>query len=211
MKRFIFNILILSLLYATGAQAQEQTRHERTVEHYKSSWDKLIPRYSKLQFAGSMGFLSAGIGWDYGRAKHWETDVLIGFVPAFKHDDTKITFTVKQNYMPWKINFSERFMFEPLACGLYINMIFSDNFWARAPIKYPNNKYYSFSTRIRTNVFLGERITFNLNPQKRINQSITLFYELSTNDLYIISAVSNHYIKLKDILGLSFGVKVQFL
>lgn len=209
MKRLNFNILLFLFLYVGGVHAQ--TRHDKNVEHYKSSWNKLIPRYTKLQFAGSMGFLSGGIGWDYGRSKHWETDVLLGFVPAFKHDDTKITFTVKQNYMPWKIHFSPKFMFEPLACGIYINTIFSDNFWARTPIKYPNNKYYSFSTRIRTNVFIGERISMKFDPEKRKSDSVSFFYELSTNDLYFISAVSNRYIKLKDILSLSFGLKVQFL
>ena len=165
MKRLIFSVLLLFFLCVSGGYAQ--TKHDRNVERYKSSWDRLIPRYAKLQFAGSMGFLSAGVGWDYGRSKHWETDVLLGFVPAFKHDDTKVTLTLKQNYMPWKIHFSQKFMFEPLACGIYINTIFSDNFWARTPIKYPSNKYYSFSTRIRTHVFLGERITLNFDPEKR--------------------------------------------
>ncbi len=209
MKRLSFSIWLLLVLCVSGVHAQ--TKHDRNVERYKSSWDKLIPRYVKLQFAGSMGFLSAGVGWDYGRSKHWETDVLIGFVPAFKHDDTKITLTLKQNYMPWKIRFSPKFMFEPLACGIYINTIFSDNFWARTPIKYPSNKYYSFSTRIRTHVFLGERITLNFDPEKRKCDSLSFFYELSTNDLYFISAVSNRYVKLKDILSLSFGLKLQFL
>lgn len=41
-------------------------RHQRKLEQYKSGWNRLIPKYQNVQYAGSMGLLSLGVGWDYG-------------------------------------------------------------------------------------------------------------------------------------------------
>lgn len=48
--------------------------------------------------------------------------------------------------------------FEPLQCGLYLNTVFGHNFWTKQPTKYDSG-YYPFSTRLRPNVFVGERFT----------------------------------------------------
>ena len=37
---------------------------------------------------------------------------------------------------------------------------FSDDFWTSEPERYPRG-YYGFSTRIRTHIFLGQRVRFN--------------------------------------------------
>ena len=51
-------------------------RHQRKLEQYKSGWNRLIPKYQNVQYAGSMGLLSLGVGWDYGRKKQWETEIM---------------------------------------------------------------------------------------------------------------------------------------
>ena len=80
--------MILSMLLARGSYfpalaGQEATdklenRHARKLEKYKKGWESLIPRYEKIQYAGSMGLISLGVGWDYGRKKQWETDLFLG-------------------------------------------------------------------------------------------------------------------------------------
>jgi len=158
-----------------------------------------------------MGLLSVGTGWDYGKRNQWETDILLGFLPKFSSDRSKITMTLKQNYMPWSIDLGKGFSTEPLACGLYLNTIFGDEFWVKEPERYPKG-YYGFSTKIRAHVFLGQRLTFNIAPRKRyIAKAVTFFYELSTSDIYIASAFTNSYLRPKDYLSLSFGVKFQLL
>ena len=185
------------------------TKYDERVDKYYKRWTRLIPRYHKIQYAGSMGLLSIGPGWDY--AKHWETDVFIGFIPKYSTDKTKITLTLKQNYIPWKKDLNEKFMFEPLHTGMYVNTVFGGDFWMSEPDRYPSG-YYSFSTKIRFNIFVGQRITYNIKSQKRFfAKSITFFYEINTSDLYLASAVPNKYLKPKDYLGLSFGLKMQIL
>lgn len=190
----------------------QSSRYDRRVHRYRRHWNALIPTHLKLQFAGNMGLLSVGTGWDYGKHNQWETDILLGFLPKYHSSENKITFTVKQNYMPWSLQIKEsRFSVEPLSCGMYLNTVFGDEFWVSEPSRYPKG-YYGFSSKVRIHAFLGQRITYDIDPRRRFTaKSITFFYEISTCDLYIVSAFTNKYLKPKDYLSLSFGVKLQML
>lgn len=177
-----------------------------------TDWEALIPTHTKIQFAGNMGLLSFGTGWDYGRRNQWETDVFFGVLPKYDSKRTKLTFTVKQNYLPWSLQIKQsRFSVEPLACGMYLNTVFGDEFWVNEPERYPKG-YYGFSSKVRIHAFLGQRITYDIDPQRRFTaKEITFFYEISTCDLYVVSAFTNKYLKPKDYLSLSFGIKLQLL
>lgn len=213
MRLSIFKIIIFFFfLCSFSLKAQEEEKkniYSRRVEKHLKFWQKMTPKYTKLQFAGSIGVMSIGTGWNYGK-NHWETDALIGIVPKNADKHAMLTFTLKQNYIPWQIPINDKIVLEPLSCGLYFNTLLDRDFWVSNPDKYPNG-YYTFSTKLRTHVFLGERITFNLNPDKWAGKSITVFYELSTCDLYLITAVGNHILKPRDYLSLSFGIKMQIL
>ena len=169
-------------------------------------WERLKPKNLKMQYAGGMGFLSTGVGWEYGKSGQWNTDVLLGFIPRAYADKFRITFTLKQTYSPWHLFFKPQFSYEPFACGLYVNTIWGEEFWEKEPGKYPNN-YYNFSTKLRINVFLGQSITYY--PRSDKWRAISFFYELGTNELYVISKVTNKSLHWGDILRLSFGIKVQ--
>lgn len=189
-----------------------ENRYDRRVHRYRRHWEALIPTHTKIQFAGNMGLLSFGTGWDYGRRNQWETDVFFGVLPKYDSKRTKLTFTVKQNYLPWSLQIKQsRFSVEPLACGMYLNTVFGDEFWVNEPERYPKG-YYGFSSKVRIHAFLGQRITYDIDPQRRFTaKEITFFYEISTCDLYVVSAFTNKYLKPKDYLSLSFGIKLQLL
>jgi hypothetical protein len=195
----------LSLLSLNG-YADETSPYKKRVATYQQLWESLIPTYSKIQYAGGMGLVNIGVGWSYGKNQHWETDVFIGFIPRYSSDNSKFTMTLKQNFIPWEKEIGNRFTFEPLTCGLYFNTVFSDEFWTKEPDRYPKG-YYGFSTRLRTHVFVGQRLRFNIPDKKRFfSRSITAFYEISTCDLYVASAFTNH-LNPDDYLRLSFGLK----
>ena len=184
-------------------------RHKRKLERYQNQWNSLIPKYQNLQFAGSIGLLSAGMGWDYGRQRQWETECMFGFVPGFSSNKTKVTLTLKQNYVPWEVSLGKNWVLEPLETGLFVNTVLASDFWVKEPEKYPNN-YYKFSTRVRFHAFLGQRIALNMKENFPFRR-ITVYYELSTCDLYLISKFTNQYVKMVDILSLSFGLKFHIL
>jgi hypothetical protein len=168
-----------------------------------------VPSQLVVQNAGNMGLVSAGIGWCYGRNKQWETHLLMGFVPKYKALSAKPTITLKENFIPWRLRVDDNIVLEPLSCGLYLNTVVGSRFWSYLPSRYPNN-YYWFSTRFRINVFVGERLTWHFSTgKKKRPKSITAFYECSTCDLYLFDFFGNRSVKLRDIIGLSLGVKLQ--
>lgn len=195
-----------------GISHAQPNRYDIRIHRYRKRWEALIPTHTKIQFAGNMGLISFGTGWDYGKQNQWETDVFFGVLPKYQSDHTKLTFTLKQNYIPWSFQIKEsRFSAEPLTCGMYFNTVFGNEFWVNEPERYPKG-YYGFSSKVRIHVFLGQRFTYDIDPRRRFTaKAITLFYEVSTCDLYVVSAFTNKYLKPKDYLSLSFGVKLQLL
>lgn len=184
--------------------------HDRRVHHGYEGWQRLVPTQTKIQYAGSIGVASAGFGWDYGRRGQWETDLMVGIIPSYNSDSPKLTLTVKGSYVPWSVAFNDRFSFEPFSCGLFLSTILSDKFWVREPQRYPKG-YYTFSTRIRSHIFIGQRFTCQVNRGRmdRSLRSVTLYYELSTCDFYLISRITNRSLWVKDLLSFSFGLKFQ--
>lgn len=222
-NRFIISVLLL--LAALGATAQdsiqeEKTRYDKRVDKAYMKWTTLIPKHYVIQNAGNMGWLSVGIGWNYGKRQHWETELLVGFIPKHQSSRTKATFTLKENYLPWSISLGPKtdspeaggWSIEPLQASLYINTVYGNEFWKSQPHRYPD-KYYEFmSTKFRLNLALGQRFTWHIPMSKRNRaKSISLFYEVSTCDYYIRSKFLDSNVPLKDILGLSIGLKLQML
>lgn len=208
----LFLLYSLPLQSMTVVTAKKDTTnvydYQSRLDKYQQQWNRLIPMHTVFQYAGGMGLISVGAGWNYGKNKQWETDVLLGYIPKYSSDNGKITMTLKQNYIPWRVPLNNEWSLEPLECGLYFNTVFSDEFWTSEPNRYPKG-YYGFSTRIRTHVFLGQRLRWNIPDKHRhFAKSITAFYEISSCDLYIVSAFTNH-LNIDDYLRLSFGIKFQ--
>lgn len=157
-----------------------------------------------------MGVLSAGFGWDYGTRRQWETNLLFGYIPPQQSTRGKLTMTLKENYIPWSIDLKHGWSIEPLSASLYVNTVYGSEFWKSQPRRYPDDYYEFMSTKFRLNVALGQRVTWQI-PQNRRKyaKSITLFYEVSSCDLYIRAKFIDSHVPLKDILGLSIGIKLQ--
>lgn len=204
-------LMVLAPSRTSGAELVDSvsgaSKYDNRVHHYRDAWGALIPTHFKLQYAGGMGMLSAGIGWDYGKRGQWETDLLFGFIAKHSSRRAKMTMTLKQNFIPWSVYLGKGFSLEPLTTGIYFNTVFGSEFWNHQPDRYPSG-YYTFSTRIRTHVFIGQRWRFDI-PHSRRNffKSVSVFYELSSSDFYIITAARNHSLSPADYLRLSFGLK----
>ena len=120
--------------------------------------------------------------------------------------------TLKETFRPWQLKAYRDLYFEPLTTGIYLNTVFGNEFWGSQPDRYPKSYYDFLSTKVRINVFVGQQITWNIpHEMQRKRKSITLFYEVSTCDLYLRTYFTEKYIRLSDILGLSLGVKMKFM
>lgn len=214
-----FAISIVALWVSIGAMADSiyvaqpsESRYDKRVLRYRKHWAALIPTQFVVQNAGNMGAFSAGVGWNYGKRKQWETDLLIGLIPKHHSTRVKTTMTLKENYLPWSIDLKHGWSIEPLQASVYLNTVFGHEFWKSQPDRYPD-KYYEFmSTKFRLNVAVGQRLTLQIpSARRRAAKSISLFYEVSTCDLYMRSKFIDHTVPWKDMLGLSIGLKLQTL
>ena len=205
-------VAFILLMFNVSIMAQDDSGfYEIRKSKYEGNWFKLIPKHFKVQYAGSMGLVSAGIGGSYGRNEQWETGFMVGYIPEYTIDEDMACVTVKIDFFPWKTQIKQSaFYFEPLSAGFYINSVINEEFWVRNPKRYESSRYYTFSTKLRFNICVGQRITYEIPASKRkFAKSVSAFYEISTNDLYIASAVSNSYLKPTDYLHLSLGIKMQ--
>lgn len=185
--------------------------YEKRVCRVHRSWESLIPRQAVVQFAGNMGLASIGVGWNYGRHDRWETQILFGYIPKYSSSRAKMTMTLKENFIPWQLYFGHRgCSIEPLTCGVYVNTVFGHEFWRSQPGRYPKGYYRFLSTRIRANVCLGQRLTYDIPERHRhFARSVTAFYEVSTCDLYVRAMFQDRSVRLGDVIGLSLGLKLQ--
>lgn len=167
----------------------------------------LVPRLYSMQYAGDIGKMSVGVGWNYGKGKRWEIHLFVGYLPKDNTPEDYWTFTLKEMFTPWKLDLSERASIDPLYVTLFVNSIFSDDFWHREPHRYPKG-YYGFSSKVRFHIGFGHRFTFNHSEKYRsIIKKTTVYYEVSTCDLFIRQKFLNSYIPLKDIICLGFGLQ----
>ena len=172
----------------------------------------LMPNQTKLQYAGSMGLVSSGVGWSYGKSNNWETDIMVGYIPKYATDKAKMCITIKENFIPWKIQLrNSSFFLEPLTSGIYVNTVSGEEFWAKEPKKYPN-PYYKFSTKVRFNISIGQRMMYKIPASMKTRvKFISVFYEISSNDLYIVSAFRDSYLKPAQYLHLSLGIGFRWV
>lgn len=174
----------------------------------KKTTFSLIPSNYNVQYAGGIGLIATGPGWDYGNRKQFNTDFLLGYVPKYDTDKNKITLTLRQTYIPFKLHLTKHLVYEPMRIGIYISTTLGDQFWVSPPDQYPNN-YYKFSTKMRFNIFLGQDVTYRIQNKKSYFESIKFYYDLHTNELYVMSRRSESYLKGKNHFGIALGAKLQ--
>lgn len=175
-----------------------------------TGWKRIVPTHVKAQYAGGMGVVSVGGGWDYGKKCRWESDLLIGYLPKRYSDDFHTTFTLKQNYIPWQVRLHDHLSIEPLTGSCYLNFISGEDYWMREPDRY-GGAYYRFTTRLRLHLAVGQRATWHLHNPQGYLRSITLYYELHAYDLDIAAKCTNKSLNMSDIVHFSFGIKFQLM
>ena len=199
-------LLSLSLLLFLPLMGQE-----------KSIWERLTPNVATVQYAGNIGMVSAGAGWEYGKDK-WLTEALIGYVPHHHHTQSLNTLTLRQFYTPWSfdvpfINVKKGALrVQPLALGARANIVlFDGDFWSQEPKHRYGGSYYRFSTRVRFAFTAGQRLTYEFPESwKRWGEGVEVYYDLSANELGIISVIPNECLHVKDILALGVGARWKF-
>jgi hypothetical protein len=198
----LFSITLLMLTLATVAQGQDTTIVQKHAHWY-------IPDTGVLQYAGSIGFFSAGAGYSIFRDRA-HVDLLFGVVPGTYGGGSAIeTITLKFTAAPWKIPVGTDVMIHPFSIGTAFCYTPGREYSSDLPSWYPDG-YYWWSEAIRVNVFLGGNVSMLYNRWRFMKQA-DLYYEVGTNEIKLVSYIQNTgYLSFGKIIHLGVGVRVHF-
>jgi hypothetical protein len=196
-------LLIIALavvLSMPGTYGQESNRIDSV------SYSKFLPNYVKLQYAGGIGFLSAGIGYTFINHR-LDVTIFYGYVPNwFTIDDlhsVSLQFTAKLI----RIKASKNIEILPLNIGWYLHHTFGNEYWVTLPDNYPK-EYYWWSPGRNAGIFLGGEIKTKFLGNKTPASGTAFYVRVGTRGLYLASKIGNSSIPISDIIELGFGVAI---
>lgn len=198
LKRLRTSFLPFLLLFLIQtAMAQEYGSHRN------SSW---LPQDAVVQYAGSIGLVSAGIGYGFGKGK-FDADILLGYLPKKIGGDEIWTSALKVNWLPFQLTPNNDFSLIPLTTGIMVSHTFGKQYFRLLPDRYPK-KYYTFSTAIHLYYQLGSRIQFQLWEDRL--PEMAFYYELNSSLESTISYIQNpRALSPADIFHLSLGLRIK--
>ena len=201
MSGYIFRRLVLFCLLS-GLAARSHAQVLRS----------LIPDAGIVQYAGSIGYFSAGISYDLFKNQRGNVDLLYGYVPENKGGALDII-TLKFAYKPWELKIGDNVKIYPANPGVFLTYTFHpDLSYAFDTDQYPKNYYY-WSEAIRPHLSVSNEIEINtrkLLPGMKI-KAISIYSEFNTNDYYVVNYFQNmSALNIADIFQLGIGLKVKF-
>ncbi|MBC5772904.1 hypothetical protein H8S95_02425 [Pontibacter sp. KCTC 32443] len=164
------------------------------------------PDAAVLQFAGNMGMLAVGPGYDFAK-RRIGVDLLYGYVPEFDADEAEHLLTLKGTYKPWEIKRKRNFTVIPVQLGLGLSYYFNDKYPLSWDDKFPKG-YYWWSPKVRLLGFAGATVTRDLHNSDV--KKIGLYSELGTYDLLVTSWYKDENLTLWEIMNISIGARVNF-
>ena len=155
----------------------------------------IAPHHVKLQFAGTIGFISVGTGYEFAKKK-LQADFFYGYVPEKIGGINIHSVTGKLTWLPVSIQ-SNKYKFDLLTTGLLVNYAFGKQYdFSRVSFN-----YYGFPTAAHIAFFAGGGISRNKSG---------LYYELGITDRDLISFASNSKgIKFHEIINIGIGARVS--
>lgn len=195
-----FNALVflLGFLFSTAAHAQTDATPGRRG-----------PFFLTVHIGGGQGLVAVGGGCWLADQK-LEPELLVGYVPPSVGGRAMAIFTLKTTYTPYSPRLQNNWQVSPVSVGAFVNYTTGDQFFLtnKSAGRYPKG-YYWWSPAVRIGALVGARVTHeasgaDLNGWPR---RTTLYGELSTNDLHLVSKITNKSLSWAEILTLGLGLK----
>jgi hypothetical protein len=171
----------------------------------------LIPHEIIVQHGGSIGFMSAGVGYPLFKNKRGTLDFNYGFIPEKRGGPLHII-SAKFAYRPLEIKIIEGVKLFPANPGFFFSYHIGkqfDFYWDKDTYE---EGYYWWSTALRPHLSLSTEV--KLDALKILKTSlikdISLYSEFNTNELYLTSYYKNSgTISFLEILKLGVGLRVH--
>ncbi len=172
----------------------------------------LIPKEVVLQHGGSIGFLSAGVGYPLFKNERGSLDLNYGFVPEKRGGPLRIL-SAKFAYRPFEVKIADGIKLYPANPGFFVSYHIGkqfDFYWDKDTYE---DGYYWWSTALRPHLSLSTELKFDALKILKTShiKGISVYSEFNTNELYMASYYKNTgTISLLEIFKLGLGLRVQF-
>ncbi len=168
--------------------------------------DGLLPDYYSLQFAGSIGTGSVGVGYNVFKEKT-RLSLHYGFVPVAAGGELNII-ALKWLYKPWKIQTTPRLSWNLLDVGAMVSYHFGEAFHTRWPShRYPRG-YYWWRPSLRYHLLIENSVTWKL--KRGAFEDISGYVEANSNELYLVSyALNTEGLSPAQVFKLGVGIRVR--
>ena len=164
-----------------------------------------IPDYTKIQYAGNIGFISTGVGYKL-LNDNLHLELIYGLVPKSISNAKDIhTFTVKNSYSISSKRI-KAIKISPML-GFSTSYETGNNSFYKLSDKYPED-YYN-TNAFHFTFFFGPKANRNFKNSKIIKE-VDVYYELGTVDNYLWYAITSKEIKTNQILSSAIGFNFYF-
>jgi hypothetical protein len=173
----------LALLLALAASPAEEKSETPAAEEAAAFW---LPSHAQLQYAGNIGWLSAGPGWSV-----WERRIqlsfLLGHVPTFAGGPIT-SVAGKLSLWPFEIDLGEGFYTRPFQAGMLMHYTFGEEYFTEPPGRYREG-YYDYPTSLRYAAFAGGSVGAEMDFG--LFERIELYGEVGATDLEVYVWLDN--------------------
>lgn len=164
------------------------------------------PYHAKLQYAGSIGFASVGVGRSFFHEK-LETDLFMGYLPERIGGDRIWTAALKITGTPLKPVPVKPLDWQPLRIGVQLSHTFGKEYFIFEHHDKYSKGYYGFPTAVHLYLYLGGQADFTRVEKL---QRFGLYYEVGTSLEYLVSYIQNpRYLGPGKIFNLALGMRVR--
>lgn len=198
-KYILFYFCIL--FPAIGAYAQEN--FEIIEEKEKDKW--FMPDCFKIQYAGNIGFMSLGLGYNWWK-NNAQTDLIYGFVPYDEGEAIIHTFTLKNTFSIHKFNLFNTYNLSP-TLGFSLSLEPGENSYMDIPDKYPEGYYGPNCFYACLNAGLKSNFAFK---EESHFSSMDVFCEVNTLADYLYYNIKAQEDWDDIIFSLAIGINVFF-
>jgi hypothetical protein len=189
-------IIAFSICLLHNAQAQEHNTFLQTI----------APHHIQLQYAGNIGMVSAGVGYNVAGDKVHIT-LMDGFTPASVAGSNINVVALKGSYDIILIPLLRTKELIPYA-GLAATFETSGNgVYKKLPDRYSDRKYYKMSA-FHANVFAGAKLRMPVGTRQR--QRLELYAETGTVDSYLYYYLKNSSMNFTDMFSMALGMSYHF-
>lgn len=162
----------------------------------KPRW--FIPDHLKVQYAGNIGFMSIGAGYNVN--KRYEPTLYFGLLNETLGDSytTVTTVSLKNSFKLFSRPVWNHFYPK---IGLSVNWGHTNNTFNKLPEHYPN-KYY-FQNKVHLAPFIGGEWQQSIKDKHL--KAIGLYVEMATLDAYLLECIRTRYVSITDIWNIAVG------